>query len=63
MVSPCFRLWTMKAPPRVIVFVWLVLRGSVLIKDNLCKLRKTVVNACPMILVGDKTVDHLFLNC
>lgn len=49
--------------PRVLAFGWLALRGSILTMDNLQHKRIIVVNACPMCLGAEDSVDHLLLNC
>eukprot|EP00268_Persea_americana_P012878 TRINITY_DN15545_c0_g1_i6.p1 TRINITY_DN15545_c0_g1~~TRINITY_DN15545_c0_g1_i6.p1 ORF type:complete len:174 (-),score=24.45 TRINITY_DN15545_c0_g1_i6:44-565(-) len=56
-------LWSMKAPPRVIAFGWSALLGGILTMDNLQRRRMVVVNACPMCLVDEESIDHLLLNC
>lgn len=33
--SPLSSLWKMKAPPRVVAFGWIALRGGILMMDNL----------------------------
>ena len=61
--NPMASIWKIKAPPRAIVFGWLVLRKRILTMDNLRRRRKVVVNGCPMCLTEEETVDHLLLNC
>lgn len=56
-------LWKTTAPPRILAFAWLVLRGSILTMDNLQRHNVIVVNACPLCLANEKTMDHLLLNC
>lgn len=41
-------LWKTKAPPRILVFAWLALRGRILIIDNLSWRKMIIVNACPL---------------
>lgn len=60
--SPKASIWKVKASTRVIVFGWLVLRGSSLTMDNLWWWKKILVNAFPMCLGNEETVNHL-LNC
>eukprot|EP00268_Persea_americana_P056875 TRINITY_DN6763_c1_g1_i3.p1 TRINITY_DN6763_c1_g1~~TRINITY_DN6763_c1_g1_i3.p1 ORF type:complete len:114 (-),score=14.00 TRINITY_DN6763_c1_g1_i3:334-675(-) len=55
--------WSMKAPPRVMAFEWTALLGGILKMDKLRSWRVTIVNACPMCLVGEESIDHLLLNC
>lgn len=56
-------IWKIKAPARVIVFGWLALQGKILTLDNLHKWKTVVVNACPMCLADEESVDHLLLKC
>ena len=56
-------LWKIKAPPRVTTFAWLALRKKILTKDNLLRRNMVVVNACPLCLADEETVDHLLLHC
>eukprot|EP00268_Persea_americana_P048725 TRINITY_DN5173_c0_g2_i1.p1 TRINITY_DN5173_c0_g2~~TRINITY_DN5173_c0_g2_i1.p1 ORF type:complete len:180 (+),score=24.39 TRINITY_DN5173_c0_g2_i1:1214-1753(+) len=56
-------LWKSMVLPRVIAFGWLVLRASIFTLDNLCKHKVTVVNACPLCLSAEESVDHLLLQC
>ena len=55
--------WRIKAPPRVIAFGWSALLGGILTMDNLRRRRVLVVNACPMCLSDEESIDHLLLNC
>ena len=45
------------------MFSWLALRGGILTVDNLHLRKKIIVNACPMYLADEESVDHLLLNC
>lgn len=62
-ISPFFRVWKLKAPPRVLAFGWLVLQGGILTVDNLRCRRKIIMNACPMCLADEETVHHFLLYC
>lgn len=55
--------WRIKAPPRIIAFGWSTLLGGILTMDNLRRRRVLVVNACPMCLSDEETIDHLLRNC
>ena len=55
--------WSMKAPPRVMAFGWTALLGGIKTMDNLRRQRVPIVNACPMCLAGEESIDHLLLNC
>lgn len=61
--GPLSRIWKMKAPPRVVAFGWLALHGGILTMDNLRCRKKIIVNACPMCLEDDESVDHLLIRC
>ena len=63
LINPLHRIWKLKFPPRVMVFSWLALRGGILTIDNLRRRRKIIVNACPMCLADEESVEHLLLNC
>lgn len=55
-------LWKVKMPPRVNVFKWLVLRNSILTKDNLLRRGWTGDSKCS--LCGrEETINHLFFHC
>lgn len=62
-VAPFSSLWKLKAPPRVLAFVWIALGGRSLTIDNLRRGNRILVDACSMCLVGEETVDHLLLHC
>lgn len=55
-------LWKTTAPG-VLVFAWLVLKGSILTMDNLRRRNMIMVNACPLCLAAEETMDHRLLNC
>lgn len=50
-------------PPRVIAFAWLALRANILPMDNSCERRVIVVNAYPLCLADEKSIDHHLFNC
>lgn len=54
-------IWKFKAPPRIVVFGWIALRGRILTSDNFWLRGKIAVNACRMCLAGEETVDQLLL--
>ena len=56
-------IWKLKAPPRVVIFDWLVLRKRIPSMDNLRRRGMTIANGCPMCLRDEESVDHLLLNC
>lgn len=53
----------MKALPRGIAIGWSALLDGILTMDKLRQWQVVVVNACPMCLVGEESIDHLLLNC
>ena len=63
MRNPMVSIWKLKAPTRVVVFGWRVLRKIILTMENLRRRGKVVVNGCPMCLSEEETMDHLLLNC
>jgi hypothetical protein len=64
-VMPVFvpsRLWDLKIPPRVHIFLWLLSKNKILTRDNLAKRQKLEVETC--LFCNDKeTVQHLFFDC
>lgn len=50
-------------PPRIVVFGWLAIMGSILMMDNLRHRNVVIVNAWPLCLQVEELVDHLLLNC
>lgn len=55
-------MWKVKVPPKIKVFVWLIMRNSILTKDNL--LRRGWSGDANCVFCGkEESVDHLFLNC
>lgn len=60
LVCSLYYLWKIKAPPRVIAFGWVALRGNILTQDNLHHRKMVMVNACPTCLSAKEAVD-LFL--
>jgi len=55
-------LWSLKVPPRVHFFLWLVSKNEVLTRDNLGKRRK-VEDATCMFCCEIESVQHLFFDC
>lgn len=56
-------LWSIKAPPRVMAFGWTALLGRTLTMDNIRRRELIIVNACPMCLAVEESIDHFLLNC
>jgi zinc-binding in reverse transcriptase len=61
--SELHKLWKIGAPPRVIVFSWLLLRNAILTIDNLRKRRWKMPSICSMCYQEEETVAHLFTEC
>ena len=59
---PALMWWTLLIPPKILVFMWLVTRNSILTKDNLL-IRGWVGPSNCQFCSQDETIDHLFLNC
>lgn len=56
-------IWKINAPPRVVSFGWIAVRGRIFTMENLRRRGKIAVDACPMCLAEEKSVDHLLLQC
>ncbi len=56
-------LWAIKAPLKVKIFVWLVLKCKVLTKDMLVRRGWDGDDRCALCLYELETVDHLFSGC
>ncbi len=59
---PFKKIWKFKIPPRVKVFLWLVLKNSILTKDNLLKRGWKGKDSNCQFCSGQETIEHLFLN-
>ena len=57
------RIWKLKAPPRSLVFGWLALKNRISTMDNLRRKGLVLVNACPLCLQDEESVEHLLLKC
>lgn len=55
-------MWKTKMPSRIKFFVWLLLRNSILTKDNLLKHGWVGDPGCPF-CGRNESIDHLFLQC
>lgn len=55
-------MWKTKIPQIVKIFTQLVLRNSIMIKDNLIRRGWTSSRACPFCGL-DESIDHLFMKC
>lgn len=61
--SPLFKLWKIITLPRVISFGWLALHKAILTMDDLHFRKRITINACPMCLADEETIDHLMSSC
>ena len=57
------KIWTIKAPMRVMVFTWLLMRNKILTIDNLMARGWEMANMCYMCRSQSESVQHLFGNC
>ncbi len=57
------RLWAIRVPLKVKIFLWLVLRGRVRTKVNLSKRGWTGDVTCNFCSEAAESIDHLFLAC
>ena len=56
------RLWKLKAPLKIKIFLWYLRRGVILTKDNLAK-RNWQRNQQCCFCHENETIQHLFLDC
>ncbi|KAJ3688152.1 hypothetical protein LUZ61_017316 [Rhynchospora tenuis] len=57
-------LWKIKAPPKVKIFLWLLLRDRLLTQQNLLLKGWPTATSCPTCnTISFETSDHLFLHC
>jgi hypothetical protein len=56
------RLWRIKAPLKIKIFLWYLRRGVLLTKDNLAKRNWKGSKACNF-CQGNETIQHLFFEC
>ncbi|KAJ4758597.1 RNA-directed DNA polymerase (reverse transcriptase)-related family protein [Rhynchospora pubera] len=63
--SPYFgKLWKLKAPPKVKIFLWLLLQDRLLTQQNLLVRNWPANDGCPCCLARPfETACHLFLHC
>lgn len=60
---PWKHIWKVKVPYKVACFTWLVIRESVLTRDNLRKRGIPIVSRCYLCGNDAETISHLFLYC
>lgn len=56
-ISPLGSIWKLKAP-RILVFGWLTLRGSILTLDNLSRRNVVIVNGCPLCISAEEHIAY-----
>jgi zinc-binding in reverse transcriptase len=56
-------LWTIKAPSRVTIFVWLMLRNAILMVNDLKRREWQLANIYHMCYNAEETVHRLFMDC
>lgn len=57
------RAWTIKAPPQVLIFIWLMLRNRILTIDNLVRRGWEIPNRCVLCKRAAETVEHMYNEC
>jgi len=55
-------VWGIKVPPRVHIFLWLLINNRTLTRDNLAKHRKVDDASC-LFCVENESCQHLFFGC
>jgi hypothetical protein len=55
-------VWSIKVPPRVHYFLWLVIKNRALTRDNLAKRRKVEDESC-LFCSEKETIQHVFFEC
>lgn len=55
-------VWSLKIPPRVHFFLWLVMNNRALTRDNLAKRRKVDDESC-LFCSEKETIQHVFFYC
>lgn len=55
-------VWSLKIPPRVHFFLWLVIKNRALTRDNLAKRRKVEDENC-LFCLEKETIQHVFFEC
>lgn len=55
-------VWKLKLPSKIKIFLWLVLWGRILTKDDLLKRGWSGDHHC-LFCAGDETINHLFFHC
>jgi zinc-binding in reverse transcriptase len=61
--SNLVNIWKLKVPPRMQIFVWLMLKNFILTADNLKKRGWQLSSFCYMCARAEETVQHLLSKC
>ncbi|KAJ4763154.1 RNA-directed DNA polymerase (reverse transcriptase)-related family protein [Rhynchospora pubera] len=61
--SDIYQIWSLKAPPRVLTFVWLLLHNKLTTIDNLQLRGLTMVNRCSLCQLACESSSHLVNHC
>jgi hypothetical protein len=59
---PVSAVWSLKVPPRVHHFLWLVINNRALTRDNLAKRKKVEDENC-LYCLEKESVHHVFFDC
>lgn len=59
----CNKFWDSLFWPKIKTFLWLLMRNKTLTWDNLRKKGFSGPSRCPMCLVEEETINHLFNTC
>ncbi len=57
------KIWNLRVPAKVQIFVWLALKKRLLTTDNLAKRGWSGSELCVLCGSENETVDHILLNC
>jgi hypothetical protein len=60
---PWKSIWCVKAPARVVFFVWTTALGKISTHDNLRKRNVVVIEWCCMCKKSGESIEHLLLHC
>lgn len=55
--------WNIKAPPRVMIFIWHMLKNRILAMDNIIRRGWEILNRCSLCKRASETVDYLYIEC
>lgn len=57
------QIWTIKAPPKLVLFFWLIMKGRAQTCDRLRKMGFQGPSICQLCAQAEETIPHLFLHC